>query len=424
MSQPTSSTPVSLVLLPAAPSPTTNETLEAAYSPALTAVLLKQSEVSFRSNSATIVEVAVVAPFLKNPHNSSRGQLFERTQKLLAGVYRLVYLICARNSIEVESRGGVDVRVLLVTGPPTIPLGDFPEKRPAYVSGVVSDLRTLVLHRRPWKLVFSLDSEAGLALSKGFAHLWRALVAPPLPAPEFTSVPGGISLSNVSKEIYSADTPYHPIPSRHLNVAVGGTFDHLHAGHKLLLTMTAFLLEPRHDSVDWDTAERRRLIVGITGDELLKNKQYREYLGSWDERQEAVRSFVDSVMNVAPKQSKDSSIGKSGPKETGGRLELGSDTALECIGISDPFGPTITDESISALVISAETRKGGDLINEKRTDKGWQKLEVFEVDVLSGNDTDDGVATSSVDKDFLDKISSTEIRRRISEKAASNSQNS
>lgn len=35
-------------------------------------------------------------------------------------------------------------------------------------------------------------------------------------------------------------------------VAVGGTFDHLHAGHKILLTMTAL-------------STRKSLIVGVTG---------------------------------------------------------------------------------------------------------------------------------------------------------------
>jgi pantetheine-phosphate adenylyltransferase len=35
-------------------------------------------------------------------------------------------------------------------------------------------------------------------------------------------------------------------------VALGGTFDHLHAGHKILLSMAALLA-------------RRKMIVGITG---------------------------------------------------------------------------------------------------------------------------------------------------------------
>ena len=38
-------------------------------------------------------------------------------------------------------------------------------------------------------------------------------------------------------------------------VALGGTFDHLHAGHKILLSMAAWI-------------SRKKLIVGVTGSEL------------------------------------------------------------------------------------------------------------------------------------------------------------
>ena len=107
--------------------------------------------------------------------------------------------------------------------------------------------------------------------------------------------------------------------------ALGGTFDHLHAGHKILLTMAA-----------WITT--RRLIVGITGqsfsqsfllllvarsgcvqrlcmdsvliyrldvslrltnsctltdDVLLKNKKFSQHLESLEVRQQAVRRFVN-----------------------------------------------------------------------------------------------------------------------------------
>lgn len=42
------------------------------------------------------------------------------------------------------------------------------------------------------------------------------------------------------------DTPIFPV------VAVGGTFDHLHAGHKILLSMTAWIC-------------KEKIIVGVTG---------------------------------------------------------------------------------------------------------------------------------------------------------------
>lgn len=43
--------------------------------------------------------------------------------------------------------------------------------------------------------------------------------------------------------------------------ALGGTFDHLHAGHKILLTMAAFVTS-------------RRLIVGVTGKEQIRSQYF------------------------------------------------------------------------------------------------------------------------------------------------------
>ena len=88
--------------------------------------------------------------------------------------------------------------------------------------------------------------------------------------------------------------------------------------------------------------------------------------------------------------------------------------------ISDPFGPTITDERISALVISAETRAGGKAVNDKRREQGWAELEVFEVDVLDAAvDQDEEEEGDRKEKKSLEsKISSTEIRRRLQEREA------
>ena len=73
--------------------------------------------------------------------------------------------------------------------------------------------------------------------------------------------------------------------------------------------------------------------------------------------------------------------------------------------ISDPYGPTVTEEDITALVVSKEKRSGGAMINNERAKKGWQGLEVFEVDVLQLGDAPEA-------ENFASKISSTDIRRR------------
>ena len=49
--------------------------------------------------------------------------------------------------------------------------------------------------------------------------------------------------------------------------------------------------------------------------------------------------------------------------------EVRSDIDYDIVTLHDPFGPTITDEKLQCLVVSEETRSGGDKINEKRREK-------------------------------------------------------
>jgi phosphopantetheine adenylyltransferase len=90
--------------------------------------------------------------------------------------------------------------------------------------------------------------------------------------------------------------------------------------------------------------------------------------------------------------------------------------ALKHTEIQDPFGPTITDEQISALIISAETRSGGNAVNEKREARGWSALEVFEVDVLDGASEGDS-SNNGVKTDFDNKLSSSAIREKLARKS-------
>ena len=84
--------------------------------------------------------------------------------------------------------------------------------------------------------------------------------------------------------------------------------------------------------------------------------------------------------------------------------------------ILDPYGPTITDPDITALVISAETRAGGEAVNNKRRDRNWPALEVFTVDVLDTEESELPQDPDMRSQDFQSKLSSTEIRSRLSQK--------
>lgn len=164
--------------------------------------------------------------------------------------------------------------------------------------------------------------------------------------------------------------------------------------------MTAFLLSPE--------AAAPRLVAGITGETLLINKKHRKHLGTWDDRAAEVIEFLRAISDFSvhpkplqPSYSPSTPETDSTPRSATATVTgEGKEFVIETVEINDPFGPTITNEAITALVVSEETKNGGEAVNKKRAEKGWDALQVYQVDVL---------------EDAGGKISSTEIRRRLEE---------
>ena len=120
-------------------------------------------------------------------------------------------------------------------------------------------------------------------------------------------------------------------------VALGGTFDRLHNGHRKLLTLAA-------------CACTETLVIGITGDAMLAKKKGKDQIASYDFREGGVKSFLK---------------------------ELKPSLQLEPVHLVDPFGPTITDPAIEAIVVSSETIAGAHKINKKRVERGYRALQVL-----------------------------------------------
>lgn len=170
--------------------------------------------------------------------------------------------------------------------------------------------------------------------------------------------------------VQKSSTELHPVKddrdqsqeSIHETSAVGGTFDHFHDGHKMLLTAAAFVT-------------KTKLIIGVTDHELLKNKKYPELLQSYDERVKVITKFVRRIkpnLNVDP------------------------------VPIRDVCGPTGTIADIDSLIVSRETIKGAEFINKTRLERGFSELKVHIINVIGGEE-DDG---------FVNKLSSTQLRKQ------------
>ncbi len=399
---------LALLLLPPPPPILSSTATRAAYGPAIDATL---SHINCDESPRLDIAIAVPASWL-GTKEVSRTALFERAQKALAQTYSLICATAANRQIELDCLGGIDARAFFLL-PAREPVKELTsrgnDQRP--FSGPFVDLATLIESQRAYETLFGVESEGGETLLKSFLVLYESKHRQ---YPTCRRVPGGLSITDPSGASGSTSTSNRP----HTSIAVGGTFDHLHIGHKLLLTATALFAEPKGSLRN--SSETVLLTIGISGDDLLTSKRFAEELESWDTRQQKVADFLESVVVFSASSDvsrKVECISSHGPNGRYVGVTFGSNITIDYVQIADPFGPTITDENISALVLSKETRSGGEAINEKRQEKGWTPLEIFEIDVLgvSPGDEEEEDATPATAA-FESKISSTEIRRRIHEK--------
>ncbi|KAK6067758.1 pantetheine-phosphate adenylyltransferase family protein [Seiridium cupressi] len=392
----------SLLLLPPPPHPANRAALNAAYRPSLRSVVSRLKQLNHPAGAVLIIAVAV--PVLKGPFRRQKALHWSTAQSLLAGLYSILSVVCAELQVATVVAGGqgsVDARVVLVDHDlAKRPALDF---KPAIETNntAVVDLGTFVSAYHPWNHIFSVDTEAGHQLLSTYLNLLEGIQS--LKQEQIITVEGGLTM-----HISSSTLPESTTPSSNV-VCLGGTFDHLHPGHKLLLTAGALLLNVPTDG----SSKPCKFIIGITGDELLKNKKYAEFVQSWDDRAMYVIEFLSSILALQLEGWKKESTPKLHKKDGEVSALFRDDTILiECVVIQDAFGPTITVEAMDALIVSGETRSGGAAVNDKRKSLGWHPMEVFEVDVLDTEDISDETAKT---RDFATKISSTAIRKQKAE---------
>ncbi|KAL8920865.1 MAG: hypothetical protein Q9208_006037 [Pyrenodesmia sp. 3 TL-2023] len=400
-----------LLLLPNLPKETTFENIKEAYASSISQALRKGADISASFATVTLLDIGL--PCAKVYKSSDVH--YSYLHQLLRQLYSLVCLLCTEHSIDVQYGNDVDVRLVLFQSPNLA----NPESLPANIEDNPSVEPIVSLHRlascdRAWERVCSVASEDGELLLQIFLRLRNS---------SLDEKKGKLVIERLMPESQSpslCDTTLirpQETESRahHESVAVGGTFDHLHIGHKLLLSLTAFVLSP---TVASESKGKRSITIGITGDKLLENKKFREHLQDWYQRQAAVQAFLSALLVLdAPTEqtSTDNSEGE-GNQQRAITASWASGLTIHCVEIFDQFGPTITDESITALVLSEETRAGGKAVNEKRAEKGWPALDIFEVDVLDMSNKNAGTPNEET-QDFQNKISSTEIRRRLGKRS-------
>jgi pantetheine-phosphate adenylyltransferase len=124
-------------------------------------------------------------------------------------------------------------------------------------------------------------------------------------------------------------------------VAVGGTFDEFHKGHRILL-LKAFEVG-------------KRVLIGLCSDEFVKKLNKPHVTASYEHRLSELKGFL---------------------------YEHGVLGRAEIIPLDNPFGVTLSKGSVEALIVSKETEPTALKINEKRKKTGLPQLQIVVIDMV------------------------------------------
>mmetsp|Transcript_45259 Transcript_45259/g.94323 ORF Transcript_45259/g.94323 Transcript_45259/m.94323 type:complete len:333 (+) Transcript_45259:197-1195(+) len=243
---------------------------------------------------------------------------------------------------------------------PLLPMAGWTNER----IGAIEDIGTVLLP----DAAAASDADAAVddaderALREAREEIIRARRAVGLP--ELSSVHASLGAAPPSMVRPEAGNPEGPLAFG--GVAVGGTFDHMHTGHRLLLSVSALCCT-------------RTLYIGIAGDKLLASKADADRIWPFERRQAAAAAYVKRVR---------------------------PDVHVEVSALLDPKVPpkAATMEEITALVISRETHAGGLKVLEMRREAGISSnLSLLLVDLV-------GAASQDA---HAHKLSSSELRRGV-----------
>jgi len=136
-----------------------------------------------------------------------------------------------------------------------------------------------------------------------------------------------------------------PVKRPFRQVAVGGTFDALHRGHKILLR-TAFRAGDK-------------VLIGVSRNGFARRLRKSHHVDPYAKRKRELVSFL--------------------------RKE-GLTQRSEIMPLDDPYGPTIANSTVDALIVSRMTKKTANKINTIRRRRGLRPLPVVSIGMVLAED--------------------------------------
>jgi len=144
-------------------------------------------------------------------------------------------------------------------------------------------------------------------------------------------------------------------------VAVGGTFDEFHRGHRVLLTKAFEIGE--------------RVAIGLCSDKFVAKMGKPHVTAPYAERLKELEAFLK---------------------------DLGVSGRVEFVPLDDPFGTTLSGSCIEALVVSEETKSVALEINKKRREARLPQLGVVTV-VMVPSENCAPISTTRIRRGEMDR---------------------
>jgi len=127
-------------------------------------------------------------------------------------------------------------------------------------------------------------------------------------------------------------------------IALGGTFDIIHAGHMALL--------------DKGFSISKKVIIGLTSDKLAERKG-KKLLNDFQTRY--------STLEYLLKEKYQNSV-------------------FEIVKLDNDFGPAAIEGNVNALVVSEETRNKGEILNKLRLERDQSSVTIIVVPMVLAKD--------------------------------------
>jgi len=142
-------------------------------------------------------------------------------------------------------------------------------------------------------------------------------------------------------------------------IGMGGTFDHLHAGHQEFLRFAAKIAD--------------EIWVGITTDMFTKHKDFAATIEDYETRQIHVQQFLKQE-NIKSR----------------------------IFPLSDPCGPTLQGSPVEAIVVTDVTKQGGEFINQCRVNLNLPALPI-EICELLRDETGEHISSTRIRQGIISR---------------------